>query len=152
MSTISLTTLLLSGLAVYQIVQVLHHSELSIPLRRWALKRIRGEGLLVDQDFLGFVAKAIACPFCLSHWVAGAASLVIVLSGLLPSPAARGGAFSFWATLPFVWLILTFASAALANLINNILARCDADLTPRAWVEDETNNHKVIDDDDDDPG
>jgi len=83
-------------LAVWQVVEVLHHAKITMPIREWAVA-IAGCGGL-----RGFVAAVLLCPFCLSHWV-GAFIVCWVL-------------LDFW-LLP-VWILATIRGA---NVLHDLL-------------------------------
>lgn len=92
---------LIAGLATWQIVEVLHHSKLTLPLNTWASKTASAGGLR------GFIAYLIRCPFCMSHWVAAAVVLQLV--------GSRAG---WWPYTEYV--VWAFAVARLANLGNDL--------------------------------
>ena len=92
--------LLLTGLATWQIVEVLHHADITLSLRIRASESASLGGLR------GFFSKLLSCPFCLSHWVAGA--LVVCLFLFKPVTS-----------LPLAPLCV-FAAAKLANLGNDL--------------------------------
>ncbi len=95
-----LTNIVVLGLAVSQVVEVMRHSKLTLSLRTWALGAVSRGGLL------GFAAKILTCPFCLSHWVAGGFTLLLLVS--------------MWAFWPAQWLAVVFAATRVANLSNDI--------------------------------
>lgn len=92
---------IVAGLAVWQVVEVWHHSELSLGARRKAKAAVAGA-----SGARAFVLKLISCPFCLSHWVAGIACLLLLL----------GEQVSPW----FSYLVWIFAATRVANLGNDL--------------------------------
>lgn len=95
--------IIMASLAVWQIVEIIHHSVLAVPLREWA-----GRTVSADSDWshpLSFVAHALGCPFCLSNWVAGAVTLCWISRLHYSVP---------------LWLVCAFATARLANLGNDL--------------------------------
>ena len=101
---------LLAALAVWQIVDVVHHSVIARPFRLatadWPER---------SEPLLQFAGKLLSCPYCFSHWVA----LVVVLA-------------SFSNTL---WLLCTvLAVTRLANLGNDLAYAWDR--TPKVNEED----------------
>ena len=88
-------------LAVWQIVEIWHHSLLFAPARShvelWESKL---------GDLLG-------CPFCLAPWV----SLLCVVSLLLPAWLE----FSSWYVLTSKCIIYAFSVSRLANLCNDFV-------------------------------
>ena len=89
------------GLATWQIVEVLHHSKITLSVRRWSSKSLSVQG------FRGFLAQLIECPFCHAHWIAGALVLFTAIPLALGCP---------W-TKPIVYI---FAAVRLANLGNDV--------------------------------
>lgn len=121
----SLSTVVIAGLATWQMVEVLHHSELTTQLRVWASQHALAGG------WRSFVSRLVSCPFCLSHWVAGTCVLLLALSlEVLP--------YLGW-TRYVVWI---FAATRIANLGNDLAyAACRSpkhDLTEEDDVEVET--------------
>ncbi len=119
-----LFTLILMALAVWQTVEVIHHSELFNGTRVLA-------GYIADQplqmklelDWRIFIAKMYLCPFCLSHWVAIFYALMLVspLSGLIS------------------WWLLILSAVRLANLGNDLASNYTK--TPR--YEPESSEQKL---------
>ena len=99
-STIGLSTIVILGLAVSQVVEVMRHSKLTLSFRTRALSAVSGGGLR------GFVAQILTCPFCLAHWVAGGLTLLLFVS--------------MWAFWPAQFLAVVFAATRVANLSNDI--------------------------------
>ena len=93
----------LVALATWQIVEILHHSELALPANKWANKNTQA-GVLRS-----FLARAFRCPFCLSHWVAGVLVIGICLSQS-NVPHCRYLEYVIW----------LFAAVRLANLGNDL--------------------------------
>lgn len=100
-----LAELLIAGLAVWQIVEILHHAEIAVPVRLWALAAAdRPAGLR------RFVGRLLLCPFCSSVWAGG------FVTACLVSP---------WTA----WFPFLLAASRFANLGNDLTAqRCR---TPR---------------------
>jgi hypothetical protein len=77
------TELAIAALATWQAVEVWRHSEL--------LAGLRARSELYDN----IITRALACPFCLSVWVA----LMVVGLLLLPCPAWQNPGPGLWPTL-----------------------------------------------------
>lgn len=92
---ITLAELVVAALAVWQIVEIWHHSSLLAPLR--------AKAELLD----GKVGELLRCPFCLSVWVA----LLVGLIVLLPAE---------WWAWPFKAAVIAFALSRAANLGNDL--------------------------------
>jgi hypothetical protein len=106
--------LVIYALAVWQTVEVIHHSELFAGLRLWA--DLESQDNFADTG--PFVGRAIGCPFCLAHWVA------IGYSVLLCTPL--GGLVSWW-----TWVL---AVVRLSNIGNDLIGdRCR---TPRDYPDE----------------
>lgn len=90
-----LATIPFIALATWQAVEVWHHSSLFLNWRA---------GIEADG---GFRARVTECPFCLSHWVAGALMLLITLT------------FFPWVFL-LAWPVAFLAVTRLANLGNDL--------------------------------
>jgi len=121
-----LANVFIIGLAVSQLVEVMRHSELSLPLRIWAMNAASGGG------FRGFFAKVVSCPFCLSHWVSGGFTLLLFIA-----------LWQFW---PMQILAFIFAATRVANLSNDIFH--DQLQTPQhEIVEDEDLEEQISDED-----
>ena len=115
----------LIGLAVWQVTEILHHSLLLLPVRRWANKN-SSVGVL-----RAFFAKLALCAFCKSHWVAGALVILLALS-------LEGVPYCFW-TKYIIWI---FAATRLAQLGNDLCY--DFTRSPKHDIEEE--NDVQIDD------
>lgn len=96
----ALSTIVVAALATWQLVDVIHHSVIARPIRLWAQAAVDSGGRLA------LVGKAIQCPYCLSHWVAGACVLALI-SPLSPL---------------FRFLALILAAVRLANLANDLVS------------------------------
>lgn len=101
MNGLGLESVIVIGLAVSQVVEVVRHSKLTLPLRRWALNAAPRGG------FRGFVAGALGCAFCFSHWVSGAFTVLLILA--------------LWQCWYIQALAVLFAAVRVANLTNDIL-------------------------------
>lgn len=105
---VSLVDLCIAALAVWQIVEIWHHSSL------FATKRARVE--LME----GFFGQLLSCPWCLSVWVAWVVGVVVLVE--LPPTT------DFWNTVGFCvlgfakLLVFGFAVSRLANLGNDLAA------------------------------
>jgi|GEM_PF-3768378 len=96
----SLSEVIVVALATWEIVEIWHHSSL---MASW-----RAKVEVWDEGVKGFLADLLACPFCLSVWVAFAGVLMILLPRLC-----------WW--LGFLPVIpCGFAVARLANLGNDL--------------------------------
>ena len=84
------------GLAVWQAVEIWHHSELFLPWRT-RLRAWRDKGSRVGS----FVGRLLLCPFCLSPWVGWIIALMVL-------------------TTPLRWLIYGLAAARVAQLGNDL--------------------------------
>jgi hypothetical protein len=114
----TLTHLIILGLAVWQTVETLHHSELFYGWREVANEIVDQKQGLVSPDLGLFAAKAYSCPYCLAHWVA------ILYAALLYTPLH--GVVSWWS--------LALAAVRIANIGNDLVGdRCR---TPRYTEED----------------
>ena len=96
----SLTELIASGLAVWQIVEIWHHGAL-FETRRAAVLHYYTE----HHNLRGWFCELLLCPFCLSPWVGAIVAGLLLLCGW-KSPAG--------------WLVMTFAAARIANLGNDL--------------------------------
>ena len=92
-------SVIVSALAVWQVVEIFHHSQLTVTLRKWALNASQGRWVRA------FFGKLLSCPFCLSHWVAGGVVLLLWLTTLVPE---------------LEYIIWIFAITRLANLGNDL--------------------------------
>lgn len=97
---------LVGSLAVWQIVEVLHHAEISKPLRLWAHKVVLADAAVPPLIFLRFFCRAFVCPYCLSFWVAG----IVAFPMFIGWPYFYG----------WCWLVWTFAMSRAANLANDL--------------------------------
>lgn len=104
--TYDIATLLVAGLATWQIVEVWHHSSL---MATWRARTQLWENKL---------GELLGCPFCLSVWV----GLLAATVGLLPLPAADGVLAGLCLLLlgAAKLVVLGFAVARLANLGNDL--------------------------------
>jgi len=96
-----LTLLLLAGLAANQIVETVHHSEIFLRLREWAVDAAELAHRRKEVTIGSVAAKIINCPFCLAHWAA--AFCVLCLWGQ-------------WGAIP----IEVLACVRVATLINDV--------------------------------
>lgn len=92
---------LVCGLAVWEIVEVIHHGTIFVALRKWCMDRLSIPPDTLPARVKYWFASLISCPFCLSVWV----SLFCVLC-----------LFSYWTQL----IVLVFAVARLANICNDV--------------------------------
>lgn len=92
---ITLVELVVAALAVWQVVEIWHHSALFAPLRARA------------ELLEGKAGELLRCPFCLSVWVGLAVGLVVLL------PAV-------WWAWPAKLAVLGFALSRAANLGNDL--------------------------------
>jgi hypothetical protein len=97
-----LTALTVSALAVWEIVEIWHHSQLFAGRRAW----------LEAQD--NKIADLLLCPFCLSVWVSLIVLLIVGTSVHLEQHAPR------WMIDCIRLPIYVFAVARLANLFNDM--------------------------------
>lgn len=109
---------ILAALAAWQITEVLHHAEITLPIRRLT------SGSAPKGTLRSFLTKLYNCPFCLSHWVTGL--LVVLLFTTADIPFGR-------VVLAVIWI---FAITRLANLGNDLAYNYTR--TPRFEVEDES--------------
>lgn len=126
---------ILAALATWQITEVLHHAEITLPIRRLT------NGSAPKGTLWSFLTKLYNCPFCLAHWVAAAVMVSLFwhdLTGLFPFGK---------------YLIHVLAVVRLANLGNDLAYNYTR--TPRFEVEDESDievEDNVEDDGDEDEG
>lgn len=99
---VTLVELVVAALATWQVVEVWHHSSLLAPLRA------RGE--LLE----GRAGELLACPFCLTVWVAVGAA-VVLLAGNPPARGDAGEGVLWFLQLLGSWLGMAVA-AVLAEL------------------------------------
>lgn len=112
--------LLVVGLAVWQAVEILHHAEISLPLRR-------SMATLAEQGQVAyFFNRVLECPFCLSVWVAGLFLPVHHYGGNLA-----------------VWFVNLLAISRLANLGNDVFYR-DFTRTPRYELDEQTDDEPDV--------
>ena len=95
-----IANVIILGLAASQVVEVVRHSKLSLPLRIWAADVAPLGG------FRGFIAQVISCPFCFSHWVSSGFTLLLLVS--------------LWGYWPAQAMAIVFAATRVANLSNDI--------------------------------
>jgi hypothetical protein len=95
-------TALISALAVWEIVEVWHHSSLFATRR--AYLEVRG----------GWLADMLLCPFCLSVWVAFLVIFILKMDVHLAQHVPR------WVIDCIQLPIYGFAVARLANLFNDL--------------------------------
>jgi len=117
---------ILVALATWQIVEILHHSEIALPIRRLAARNTQ------TGVFRSFFSRAYNCPFCLTHWVA--ATLIAVLLFYPAHEQCRG-------LLTFV--LVVFATARLANLGNDLAYNYTR--TPRIELEEHSEDIEIED-------
>jgi hypothetical protein len=119
-----LTELIVAALAVWEIIEIYHHSSL------FASARARVE--LLE----GKIRTLLTCPFCMSTWVAWILVLPPMFAARLAPAEAEALALAGlgWLFLAlWRWIIYGLALARLANLGNDLAhARCR---TPRADKE-----------------
>ncbi len=98
-----LTKLIIAALAVWQILEIWHHSSLMASWRDWA------------EQQEGWRGDLAVCMFCMSPWTA---SICLILLSLPELPGVLG-----WLGLIPSWIISAFAVARLANLGNDLTYR-----------------------------
>lgn len=116
----------LAALAAWQVTEVLHHSEIALPIRRWAARNTQ-TGVLRS-----FISKAYNCPFCLSHWVSGAAVVIVAAASEL-SPWCYYLKYAIW----------ILAVTRLANLGNDLAYNYTR--TPKIDLEENPDDIEVED-------
>jgi hypothetical protein len=109
---------ILAALAAWQVTEVLHHAEITLPIRRLT------SGSAPRGALLGFFTKLYNCPFCLSHWVTGLIVVLLLTADRLP----YGNAI-----VAVIWI---FAVTRLANLGNDLAYNYTR--TPRFEVEEKS--------------
>ena len=106
MERLSPIELIVAVLAVWQSVEIYHHSKVFHSTRAW-----------METEPLGrFLSELQNCPFCLSVWVAGFVCVYMVLVKILVAPFG----------IPMMGELLLFPINALAvcrvaNLLNDLL-------------------------------
>ena len=127
-----LVKVIIAGLAVWQIVEVTHHSKIALPARRWATGVLReGTPVRLYQPWLCFrlfLANIINCAFCQAHWWGGAIMLLLMFTEV-----------SAW----FWFVPCIFAATRLAGLGNDL--SYDACRTPEYDVDVEEDIIEVAD-------
>jgi hypothetical protein len=106
----------LVALATWQLTELLHHSELTLPFRRWTA------GSTQTGVQRSLFARGFNCPFCLSHWVAAAVLLSLFWDDLTGfGPLGK-------------YLVWCLAAVRLANLGNDLAY--ERTRTPKFEVEE----------------
>lgn len=120
---------MVAALAAWQVTEVLHHSEIALPIRRWAARNTQ-VGVLRS-----FISRAYNCAFCLSHWVSGGAVVAMLLATEL-SP---------WCYY-IRYVLAVLAVTRLANLGNDLAYTYTR--TPKIDLEENPHDIEVEDDPD----
>jgi hypothetical protein len=108
----------LVALATWQVTEVLHHAEITLPVRRWTA------GSIPMDASRSFFSRGFNCPFCLAHWVAALLLFLLALD-LEGAPHCTGLRYAIW----------LFAAVRLANLGNDVFYTYTR--TPRFEVEED---------------
>jgi len=117
------TATLIAALAVWEIVEIWHHSQLFAGRRAW----------LEAQD--NWLADLLLCPFCLSVWVSLIVLLTVGTSVHLEQHWPR------WLCDLVLLPVLVFAVARLANLFNDLTRKYCR--TPKDWTLGDDNEHQA---------
>ncbi len=97
------TKLIIASLAVWEILEIWHHSSLMASWRDWA------------EQQEGWRGELAACMFCAAPWT----SLICIALLALPElPGVLG-----WLGMIPAWIVSAFAVARLANLGNDLAYR-----------------------------
>lgn len=114
----------IAGLAGAQLTEVMNHSTIALPIRKWALEAARKSGLR------GFFGSLISCAFCFSHW----ACLFMLMLLSAAAIIACAPSWSAWSVLALRLVPFTFAAVRIANLSNDVLYAYLR--TPKNYVEE----------------
>ena len=98
----AIVDLLLCSLAIWGFVEAVHHGSIFDRLRGWLEARE------------GFIADAVSCPYCFSHWVGMIVAVLAVASHL-----REYGLIEIVCIPPYL-VLLWIASVRLANTFNDV--------------------------------
>lgn len=116
---------LIAGLAGSQLTEVMNHSMIALPIRRWALEAAGKGGLR------GFLGSLVSCAFCFSHWACGSFMLLLLIAAAVTVYASPQLA---WVSLVLQLVPFVFAAVRIANLSNDVLYGYLR--TPKNYVEE----------------
>jgi hypothetical protein len=125
--------LTVSALAVWEIVEIWHHSHLFAGRRAW----------LEAQD--NRISDLLLCPFCLSVWVSLIVLLIVGTSRYLEQHEPR------WVIDCIRLPIYMFAVARLANLFNDLTRKHCRTPKEQNWILGDDGEEDTEPDDTDDP-